>query len=223
MSAACPPHGSPSRRLGVSTTTGTPAIERCASSSAKGATPIEPSPIVVCRSRWTRTRRASRWRARGRAGRAHRGLERVEGRRHPARRGQVVPGRPRVAGVEADPDQRVVLEGGEVRPQLLDRRRQRLAATGGRLDQQPRPGRVGGLEHRQQPLVQLGQRVGVPVLADGGARVHDDALAAELRAAGEVVRDRGEDCSTVAPVGEPTFTRNGVWMNEGTPARRTRR
>ena len=25
------------------------------------------------------------------------------------------------------------------------------------------------------------------------------------------------DCSTVASVGEPTLTRNGVWMNEGTP------
>ena len=25
------------------------------------------------------------------------------------------------------------------------------------------------------------------------------------------------DCSTVASVGEPTLTRNGVWMNDGTP------
>ena len=25
------------------------------------------------------------------------------------------------------------------------------------------------------------------------------------------------DCSTVAAVGEPTLTRNGVWMNDGTP------
>jgi hypothetical protein len=25
------------------------------------------------------------------------------------------------------------------------------------------------------------------------------------------------DCSTVASVGEPTLTRNGVWMNEGAP------
>ena len=26
------------------------------------------------------------------------------------------------------------------------------------------------------------------------------------------------DCSTVASVGEPTLTRNGVWMKDGTPA-----
>ena len=25
------------------------------------------------------------------------------------------------------------------------------------------------------------------------------------------------DCATVASVGEPTLTRNGVWMNDGTP------
>ena len=25
------------------------------------------------------------------------------------------------------------------------------------------------------------------------------------------------DCSTVASVGEPTLTRNGVWMNDGMP------
>ena len=44
--------GDPSSSLGVSTTTGTPDSERWASSSANGAAPMDPAPMVVCRSRF---------------------------------------------------------------------------------------------------------------------------------------------------------------------------
>ena len=135
-----PADGEPSSSLGVSTTTGTPAIDGCASSSReRGRTdraradrrvPVPLGAALV--ERVVGVHQPEPARADGR-------LERVERRRHPARDGQVVPGRPRVAGVEADADQRVVLQRGQVGPEVLDGRGERLAAAGRRLDQQPRP------------------------------------------------------------------------------------
>jgi hypothetical protein len=86
----------------------------------------------------------------------------------------------------------VVLERRDVRPQVLDGRGQRLPAAGRRLDQQPRAAVRDGVQHRQQPLVQLPERGLVPVLAHGRAGVHDDTTHAELGAPGQVVRDRGD-------------------------------
>ena len=167
--------------------TGGPAARRT------GRTPIEPAPIVVCRSRLEphSSRESLACTSPSRPG-PDGGLQGVERRGHPARHGEVVPGRPGVAGVEADADLRVVLQRGQVGAEVLDGRGQRLPAAGGRLDQQPRRGVGEGVEHRQQPLVQLAQRGLVAVLADGGAGVHDHALAAELGAAGQVVGDRGD-------------------------------
>jgi hypothetical protein len=51
-----------------------------------------------------------------------RGLQRVQRRRHPARHRQVVPRRPGVAGVEADADQRVLVQRGQVGAEVLDGR-----------------------------------------------------------------------------------------------------
>ena len=66
---------------------------------------------------------------------ADRRHQRVQGRRHAARRGQVVPGRPGVAGVEADAQPRVAVDRGQVR-----RRGPRPATPGcGRRPRSARP------------------------------------------------------------------------------------
>jgi hypothetical protein len=86
----------------------------------------------------------------------------------------------------------VVLQRREVRAEVLDGGGQGLAATGRRLDQQPRTVRRCRVEHGQQAFVQLAERGLVAVLADRRAGVDDDAGAAEPGAAGQVVGDRGD-------------------------------
>ena len=179
-----------------------------------------------CRSsprRWScagrasnRTRRASRWRAPARAGRPDRGLQGVQRRGHPARHGEVVPGRPGVAGVEADADPRVVLQRREVRAEVLDGGRQRLPppAVGSMSSRGAR--RAGRPAPAAAARAAGGARL-VPVLADRGAGVHHHALAAEPVPRARLCAIEAIDCSTVASVGEPTLTRKGVWMNDGTP------
>ena len=61
--------------------------------------------------------------------------ERIEGGTHPARRREVVSGCERMAGVEADPDPRMVVERRQIRPEVFDRCSQRLTGAGRRLDQ----------------------------------------------------------------------------------------
>ena len=150
-------------------------------------------------------------------------LQRVERRRHPARRREVVPGRPRMAGVEADADHRVVLQRGEVGAEVLDRGRQRLPAAGRRLDQQPRavvgrPSSTGSSRSRSWRRA-------------ASYRSSPTAEPACTTTPGSRAGRRGPGCArsrrptapTVASVGEPTLTRNGVWMNEGTPRSRSPR
>jgi hypothetical protein len=84
----------------------------------------------------------------------------------------------------------VPVQRGEVGAEVLDGGRQRAAATGGRLDEQPRTVSGCGVQHRQQPLVQLAQRGLVAVLADRRAGVDDHAAAAQLGTPRQVVRDR---------------------------------
>ena len=120
------PRGSRRARSGVSTTTGTPATDGWASSSANGAdadraradrrVPVALGAAVVQRVVGVHQPQPAR---------AHGGHQGVERRRHPARRGEVVPGGPGVAGVEADAEQRVVVQRGEVRAEVLDGRGQR--------------------------------------------------------------------------------------------------
>ena len=56
--------------------------------------------------------------------------ERVQRGSHPARDGEVVPGRPHVTGVEADAQPRMPVDGVEVRPEILQSGGQAPPATG---------------------------------------------------------------------------------------------
>src|SRR3954471_5424488 len=64
--------------------------------------------------------------------------ERVERRAHASRFREVMAGRPRVAGVEADSEPGVVLERVEQCREIVDRRGERLTTARGRLDEQLR-------------------------------------------------------------------------------------
>jgi hypothetical protein len=61
-----------------------------------------------------------------------------------------------VAGVEADAQRRVPVDGVEVRAQVLQPGRQRATAARARLDEQPRSAaRQGLVEQREQRLAYL--------------------------------------------------------------------
>ena len=138
MSRAWPAEGEPSSSLGVSTTTGTPATEGWASSSANGPRPIEPSPIVVCRSRFE----------------PHSSSESLACT-SPSRPGPTVASSASSVAVIPPGTERSCpaahawhvskqtptsgwFSSAAKQAQLLDRGGQRLAAAGRRLDQQPR-------------------------------------------------------------------------------------
>ena len=151
------------------------------------------------------------------------GDQRVEGRGHPARHGEVVPGRPGVAGVEADAEPRVAVQRGEVGPEVLDRGGQRPAR---------RP-RVGSTSSRGPSVAAARRAAAAAARAAGAARRRSGPRRPRSRRArpprGSRARRRGRracasvaiDCSTVASVGEPTLTRQRR-VDEGR-ARRARR
>ena len=111
MSRAWPAVGEPSSSLGVSTTTGTPATEGWASSSANGPHRSIPRRSWCAGRAWSRTRRASRWRGRAPAGR---------GPRSPP-------------GSRASPSSRPVRRGRARRPRRGRCRSRRRAAGGSRV------------------------------------------------------------------------------------------
>ena len=84
----------------------------------------------------------------------------VHGRRGPAGLVQRRARGEHVTGVEADAGTGVVVEGGEVRLEVLDARAQRLALARGGLEQQPRRAVVGPqrLEDREEALADLAHR-----------------------------------------------------------------
>ena len=221
MSRSWPAEGEPSSSLTASPrppgrrpSTGGPAARRTAPprSSPRRSSCAGPA--------WSRTRPASRWRAPARAGPGPTVASSASSV------AVIPPGTDRSCPAaqawqvsKQTPTSGWFSSASKYGPELLDRGGQRLAAARGRLDQQP--GAVGrqAVEHRQQPLAQLAQRRLVAVLADGRAGVHDDARGSRAAAPrARLCAIEAIDCSTVASVGEPTLTRNGVWMNDGMPA-----
>ena len=138
----------------------------------------------------------SRWRAPAAAARPADLDEPVHGRGGAAGLVERCAGREDVAGVQADPDPRVVVERGEVGLEVVDAGAQRAALAGGRLEQQPRGVVAEGVEDRQQPLADLPHRRVVRrralALGDARAGVHHHALGADLRGAHQVVGHRGD-------------------------------
>ena len=133
MSAACPASS-------VSTTIGTPRSAGVVNSAPKR---VEPDRARADRRRAGRAREPAGSRLSLTCSSPIRpGPTRVdqrgERRPQPRRARQVVPGRVQVAGVDAQPDP-LVVERVEVGRDRVDVGRQRTAAAGGRLDQQPRP------------------------------------------------------------------------------------
>ena len=221
MSRAWPADGDPSSSLGVSTTSGTPAIDGWASSSANGSEPDRALadgrvPVALGAALVERVVGVHEPEPAG----ADRRLEGVERRRHPARDGEVVSGGPRVAGVEADADLRVVLQRRQVRAEVLDRSR---PATSRRRRSARSAGAARGRGARRAPAAAARAAAGAPPRS--GPRRRRSRRAPRPRHPSRVPRARlcameAIDCSTVAAVGEPTLTRNGVWTNDGTPRSR---
>ena len=213
MSAAWPP------RASTSGSPRSPARRRWPggrSSSANAAAPIRPLPIVSCRSRVEphSSFESLAWISCSRSGpdRRHQG---VQGRRHPARGGQVVPGRPGVAGVEADAQPRVVLDRRQVRargpapstPGCGRRPRSARPAASGR----PCGGRP--VEQRQQRLAELVHRLVVVRRVDRAAGVEDHRRSPRSpRRARSACASVSTERSTVSSVGEPRFTSSDAWM-----------
>ena len=185
-----------------------------------------PSPILWCRSlKAPRTSIESfACTSRSRSGSADLD-DPVDGRGRAAGLVERRPGREDVAGVQADPGLGVVVEGGEVRREVLDARAQRPALPGGRLEQQPRRGVAGDrVEQRQQPLADLPHRRRVPftrILSVPGSTyepVCTTTPSAPISAARlRLCATEATDLSYVDAVGEPRLTRYGAWMNTRVP------
>jgi hypothetical protein len=112
---------------------------------------------------------------------ANRVDQQIEGLVHTAGPGQIVARREDVAGVEADAQLGVGVEGLEVRSEVPGAGAERGALAGRRLQEEERVVVVGQLvQQRQQAVAHLPQGDGPLPAAGGAPGVHDHTQGADL-------------------------------------------